>query len=99
MPRTTLNFLSILIYSIAILIVQPVTIAACTFPPPPTCSASSIALLTVQLVEALAACHCDSLSELPGFPLGTRWTVRIAMLITEEKNNCATWPRKSKGWR
>jgi hypothetical protein len=29
--------------------------------------------------------RCDSFSELPGFLLGTSWTVRIAMLKQEEE--------------
>ena len=31
------------------------------------------------------ATRCDSPSELPGFHLGTRWTVRIAMLMYREE--------------
>jgi hypothetical protein len=32
----------------------------------------------------------DSFSELPGFLLGTSWTVRIAMLRIERKNKSLT---------
>ena len=33
------------------------------------------------------ATRCDSFSELPGFLLGTSWTVRIAMLMNKEEKN------------
>ena len=35
--------------------------------------------------ECVRMIRCDSFSELPGFLLGTRWTVRIAMLRYKEE--------------
>ena len=35
--------------------------------------------------ECVRMIRCDSPSELPGFLLGTSWTVRIAMLMYKEE--------------